>query len=95
MESLGTNNGGSGVGGKRKIEDQVELAKQKAQAIAARLLSDADSKRPRTLPDSSSTTPDYSSPSFTSSHSSYPGIIFVFCNFLGFFIFSDLLLFFL
>ncbi|KNA15058.1 hypothetical protein SOVF_101630 [Spinacia oleracea] len=72
MESLGTNNGGSGVGGKRKIEDQVELAKQKAQAIAARLLSDADSKRPRTLPDSSSTTPDYSSPSFTSSHSSYP-----------------------
>ncbi|XP_021738485.1 far upstream element-binding protein 1-like [Chenopodium quinoa] len=74
MESLGNNNGGSGggVGGKRKIEDQVELAKQKAQAIAARLLSDADSKRPRTLPDSSLTPPDYSSPSFTSSHSSFP-----------------------
>lgn len=72
MESLGTNNGGGG-GGKRKIEDQVELAKQKAQAIAARLLSDADSKRPRTIPDSSITPPpDYSSPSFTSSHSSFP-----------------------
>lgn len=73
MESLGTNNGGSGGGGgKRKIEDQVELAKQKAQAIAARLLSDADNKRPRTLSDSSSAPPDYSSPSFPSSQSSFP-----------------------
>ncbi|KMT03599.1 hypothetical protein BVRB_8g192720 [Beta vulgaris subsp. vulgaris] len=39
MESLGTNNGG--IGGKRKIEDEIELAKQKAQAIVARLLNNA------------------------------------------------------
>ncbi|KAH9620843.1 hypothetical protein KSS87_011825 [Heliosperma pusillum] len=41
------------VGGKRKIEEEIELAKQKAQAIAARLISDAavgsvDTKRART-----------------------------------------------
>ncbi|XP_057534758.1 uncharacterized protein LOC130813065 [Amaranthus tricolor] len=70
MESVGASDGSGG--GKRKIEDAVELAKQKAQAIAARLLSGADPKRPRTLSDSSSTPPDFSSPSFASSHSSFP-----------------------
>ncbi|KAL2927571.1 Far upstream element-binding protein 1, partial [Bienertia sinuspersici] len=69
MESVNNENGGGGGGGggKRKIEDAVELAKQKAQAIAARLLSDADSKRPRLYSDS----PDFSSPSFPSTNHQY------------------------
>ncbi|XP_074292927.1 uncharacterized protein LOC141619806 [Silene latifolia] len=59
------------VGGKRKIDEEIELAKQKAQAIAARLISDAavggggggDTKRPRTT--TTDATPDYSSSSST------------------------------
>ncbi|GMH13424.1 hypothetical protein Nepgr_015265 [Nepenthes gracilis] len=38
---------GTNEGHKRKIEDEIELAKQRAQEIAARLLNTADSKRPR------------------------------------------------
>ncbi|GAB4853954.1 hypothetical protein Ancab_018162 [Ancistrocladus abbreviatus] len=34
-------------GHKRKIEDEIELAKQRAQEIAARLINSAESKRPR------------------------------------------------
>lgn len=40
----------TGDSAKRKLEDSsfsIELAKQKAQEIAARLVSDAESKRPR------------------------------------------------
>lgn len=59
---------GGGAGGKRKIDDEIELAKQKAQAIAARFLSDADSKRPRTVADSPLPPP----PSFASAQSAYP-----------------------
>lgn len=57
----------NGGGGKRKIDDEIELAKQKAQAIAARFLNDADAKRPRTGFDSA---PPPSS--FSSSQPSFP-----------------------
>ncbi|GAB4837958.1 hypothetical protein Ancab_027486 [Ancistrocladus abbreviatus] len=38
---------GDSDGHKRKIEDEIELAKQRAQEIAARLINTAESKRPR------------------------------------------------
>ena len=60
-----------GRGGKRKIDDEIELAKQKAQAIAARFLNDVDAKRPRTGFDSA-TPPS----SFSSSQPSFPGNFF-------------------
>jgi len=63
-EALGANNSG----GKRKIEDEIELAKQKAQAIAARILSDADAKRPRTAVEPPPP------PSSFSSQPSFPGM---------------------
>lgn len=63
-EPLGASNGG----GKRKIDDEIKLAKQKAEAIAARILSDADSKRPRTTGFESAPPPS----SFSSSRPSFP-----------------------
>uniref|UniRef100_A0A7C8ZA53 K Homology domain-containing protein n=1 Tax=Opuntia streptacantha TaxID=393608 RepID=A0A7C8ZA53_OPUST len=74
-EALGANNSG----GKRKIEDEIELAKQKAQAIAARILSDADAKRPRTAveppppPSSFSSQPSFPV-SYASQTSQYNGV---------------------
>ncbi|KMT00555.1 hypothetical protein BVRB_9g218540 [Beta vulgaris subsp. vulgaris] len=63
MESQGTNNGG--IRRKTKLEEKIELVKQKTQAVATRLLNDADNKRLRTVSDSSS-------PSISSSQSSLP-----------------------
>lgn len=42
---------------KRKLEDPILLAKQKAQEIAARLVSNAESKRPRLDNESSELSP--------------------------------------
>lgn len=73
-EAFGTTNSG----GKRKIEDEIELAKQKAQAIAARILSDADAKRPRTAVEPSPPSSFSSQPSFPVSYatqtSQYNGV---------------------
>lgn len=73
---MGANGGGGATaGGKRKIDDdEIELAKQKAQAIAARFLSDADSKRPRTSAADFSAPPP--PPSYASNQSAYPGMEF-------------------
>lgn len=56
-------------GTKRKMEENIQLAKQKAQEIAARLVGNAESKRPR-LDDSSELAPLSSS----ASNPSFPGI---------------------
>ena len=56
-------------GTKRKMEEDIQLAKQKAQEIAARLVGSAESKRPR-LDDSSELAPLSSSASIPS----FPGI---------------------
>ena len=56
---------------KRKLEDNILLAKQKAQEIAARLVSNAESKRPRLDDDSSESAPQsnsISSPTFPGKH---------------------------
>uniref|UniRef100_A0A5B7C385 Putative far upstream element-binding protein 1-like n=1 Tax=Davidia involucrata TaxID=16924 RepID=A0A5B7C385_DAVIN len=44
-------------GNKRKLEDEIQLAKKKAQEIAARLRSNADPKRPRLLDDNNLSKP--------------------------------------
>uniref|UniRef100_A0A2P2IQ28 RNA-binding protein Nova-1 n=1 Tax=Rhizophora mucronata TaxID=61149 RepID=A0A2P2IQ28_RHIMU len=41
-------------GGKRKLEDTIEIAKQKVLELASRFVNDADSKRPRLGSDNAS-----------------------------------------
>lgn len=54
---------------KRKLDDNILLAKQKAQEIAARLVSNAESKRPR-LDDNNH---DHSSSEPLASNPPFPG----------------------
>ncbi|KAJ4830098.1 hypothetical protein Tsubulata_017784 [Turnera subulata] len=69
-------------GSKRKLEDTIELAKQKAQEIAARLVGDTDPKRPRlasdTIPSSETPAPlsnSYSAPpSYPVSYAAQPSL---------------------
>lgn len=58
---------------KRKFESAIELAKQKAQQIALRLVTDSESKRPRLGSDSDNNTIN-SSFSTSTPPSTYPGI---------------------
>lgn len=55
---------------KRKLEDNILLAKQKAQEIAARLVSNAESKRPRLADDDS---PEPAFHSYSASNPPFPG----------------------
>ncbi|XP_015874237.3 uncharacterized protein LOC107411206 [Ziziphus jujuba] len=61
---------------KRKLEDNILLAKQKAQEIAARLVSNAESKRPRLDDDSSEALPPSNSNSNSNSVSNPPFPVF-------------------
>lgn len=70
-------------GGKRKLV-AFELAKQRAQEIASRIASDADSKRPRLVSENSSEPSRFSSS--VSASPSFPGTLhyILFLRFLGF-----------
>lgn len=61
--------GTASEGTKRKLEDPILLAKQKAQEIAARLVSNAESKRPRLDNESSEPSPT----SISVSQPTFPG----------------------
>ena len=56
---------------KRKLEQNIQLAKLKAQEIVAKLVSDAESKRPRFDYESPATAPAPQNPPLPSS--SFPG----------------------
>lgn len=69
----------TGDSAKRKLEDpgiSILLAKQKAQEIAARLVGNAESKRPRVLDDDSfQSNPVYTPPAYPGTHSLFQFLV--------------------